>query len=172
MSFNVRDSNILVGPLAGVELPNGAGQSTVVAHQVLEPVGLFGASATTFANGSYTVWITPPNPSGASGLVPLGQQYKVVGGSYTLNTGGTSATLAIEICNAGVANGSGNNVLSTATIGLASGNQTGSTPASLTLASNIDNLLLAPNSRINFISAGTVTGLAGFTAQLYVVRVS
>lgn len=173
MSYNVRDDNALFGPLAGVELPNGAGQSTVVAHQVIEPVGLFGMTATTFPASSFmTVFIAPPNPSTANGIVPLGQKYQVVGGTYYYKTAaGSAATFTVEIVPAGTADGSGNNVLSVTNVALNSVAST--TPTALSLNSNVDNLILLPNSRLNVNSGATATtSLVNFCIQLYVARIA
>lgn len=169
MSFNVRDSNILVGPLSGVELPNGAGASTVVAHQVVEPAGLFGITAAG-ATGNYCIWVSPQNPSASTGAVPLGAQYKVVGVQYVYDTASSSGTIAVENCAAGTATGSGVNVLSaaTASTSVASTN----TPAYAALNSNVDNLLIAPNGRINVKFGGTATGLVNLCVQVYIARVS
>src|SRR5208337_3451157 len=112
MSFNVRDDAGLFGPLAGVEIPNGAGQSLVVAHQISEPSGLFGLAAATFvsqattAGTNYTIFMAPPQASAASGLLPQGQLYRIIGCTvwYTTAAAG-AAQMYVEICPAGTANG-------------------------------------------------------------------
>jgi hypothetical protein len=171
MSFNMRDDNGLFGPLAGVEIPNGAAAPTVVAHQLVEPVSLVGDAATVIASHQYTLFIAPPNPSLASGLTPLGAQYKVLGVSIWYHTAASSAaTVAIEICPAGTADGSGNNVLSATNFALNTV-LTANTPSSLALNSNVDNLLMAPNSRLNTVFGATATtGLVDLCLVIYVAR--
>lgn len=174
MSYNVRDSNILVGPTSGVELPNGAGASTVVAHQVMEEVGIFGQDAATFsASRNYCVFIAPPNPSAATAIKPLGSLYQVLGVSVFYHTAANgAATIAIEICPAGTADGSGANVLSASTYALNTA-LTANTPSNLALNASVDNLQIAPNGRINVITGGTATtGLVDFTLAIYVARVA
>jgi hypothetical protein len=180
MSYNVRDDGGLFGPLAGVEIPNGASQSTVVAHQLMEPVGMFGvAGGTVFPAGilaatTYTVYISPPNPSSASGIVPLGAIYRVLGVQVFYSTAAAgAATIAIEIVPPGTANGSGTNVLSATNYALNTALTTANTPQALALNANIDNLTLAPNSRINVITGATSTAsLVDFTLAIYVARIS
>jgi hypothetical protein len=180
MSFNVRDDNALFGALAGVEISNGAAASTIVAHQLVEPVGIFGATGTGgtapnfVASTSYTVFISPPNPSVASGIVPLGNSYRVVGVQIFYSTAASgAATAAIEICAPGTANGSGTNVLSATNFALNTALTSANTPQALALNANIDNLTMAPNSRLNVVSGATATtGLVDFTLVIYVSRVS
>lgn len=169
MSYTVRDDNALFGPLAGVEISNGAGASTIVAHQLVEPSGLFGITAAG-ATGNYCIWVSPQNPSTSTGAIPLGAQYKVVGVQYSYDTASSSGTIAIENCAAGTATGAGANVLSAATVStsVASTN----TPAIAALNANVDNLLIAPNGRINVKFGGTATGLVNLCVQVYISRVS
>lgn len=171
MSYNVRDDNATLGPNAAVEIPNGASASFLGNLQLVEAVGMFGQDAATLINGHvYTVFVSPPAPTAASGLLPLGSQYRVVGGTiyYATATAG-AATLAIEICAPGVANGSGTNVLSTATTSLQTAATT--TPVPLTLNTSVSSLNLAPNSRINFTVGGAATtGLVDLACILYVAR--
>jgi hypothetical protein len=171
MSFNFRDDNGLFGPLAGVEIPNGAAASTVVAHQLVEPVTLVGDAATVIAAHQYTMFIAPPSPSLASGIAPLGSQYKVLGVSIWYHTAATgAATVALEICPAGTADGSGNNVLSATNFALNTA-LTANTPSNLALNSNVDNLLMVPNSRINAILGATATtGLVDLCLCIYIAR--
>ena len=173
MSFNMRDDNGLFGPLAGVEIPNGAAAPTIVAHQLVEPVTLVGDAATIIAGHTYTLLLAPPAPSVASGITPLGSQYKVLGVSiYYATAASGAATLALEIVPAGTANGSGTNVLSATNYGLNTA-LTANTPSSLALNSNVDNLLFAPNSRLNAILGATATtGLVDLCLCVYVSRVS
>lgn len=172
MSFNVRDSVGLAGPLGGVEIPNGAAASTVVAHQLVEVVGVFAQNATSFpANFVATVLITPPNPSVTTGATPLGATYKVMGVSifYSAAAGG-AATLLIENVPAGTANGAGAAVLA-APFALNTGQS--NTPFSPALSTNVNNLTLLPNSRLNIYAGATATTtLAGMTCVVYVARIS
>ena len=98
MSYNVRDDNAILGPNAMIELPNGAGASTLAKLQLLEPVTLSAAVATQIVAGTYTLFNSPPLPSVASVLMPLGGKLQVAGASVSYSTGATgSVTLAIEI---------------------------------------------------------------------------
>jgi hypothetical protein len=178
MSYNVRDDAATFGPGAAVEFPNGAGQSTIGCIQAYEPVGIFGATGTGgtapnfVASTYYTVFLSPPSPSATSGNVPLGQQYRVVQVDIFYSTAASgAATLLIEICGPGVANGSGTNVLSATNYALNTALTAANTPQTLPLSSNIDNLTLAPNSRLNIYTGGTSTaGLADLTISIAVVR--
>lgn len=173
MSYNVRDDNGLFGPLAGVEIPNGAGAPTVVAHQLVEPVTLVGDAATIIASHKYTLLITPPNPSAASALVPLGASYKVMGVSIYYGTAAVgAATIALEICPAGTADGSGTNVLSATNYALNTA-LTANTPSNLAINTNVDNLIMVPNSRLNAVLGATATtGLVDLCLTVYVARIS
>jgi hypothetical protein len=175
MSYSVRDDNATLGQGAAIEFNNGAGPTFQGKVQAIEFIGIYGGNATNLVTGTkYCVFLAPPNPSTASLTLNLGGSYQVVGGSIVANTASTSGTLAIEVCAAGTADGSGTNVLSTATTSLAAGG-TGmatATPAPLTLATNVDNLTVAPNARVNFILGGTLTGLVNLNATLYIARVS
>lgn len=173
MSFNVRDANNLVGATSGIELSNGAGASTIVAHQVIEAVTLVGDAATIIAAHTYTPFIAPPAPSTASGIVPLGAVYRVLGVSvYYATAASGAATIALEITPAGTANGSGTNVLSATNYALNTA-LTANTPSALALNANIDNLTFAPNSRLNVILGATATtGLVDLSLQIYVARIS
>lgn len=169
MSYNVRDDNAILGPNAYVELPNGAGASTLAKLQVIEPVVYFSLAAPTA--GTYSLFVSPPLPSNASVLQPLGGKFQVAGASVVYSTGSTSGTLALEICPAGTANGSGTNVLSTTSFNIAQGTNAGSsTPYNLTLNTNVDNLQMTDNSRINMILGGTLTSLASFCLVIYLIR--
>lgn len=173
MSYNVRDDNGLFGPLAGVEIPNGAGAATVVAHQLIEPTTLVGDAATVIAGHTYTLYLSPPNPSAASGIVPLGSQYKILGVSiYYATAASGAATIALEIVPPGTANGSGTNVLAATNYALNTA-LTANTPSSLALNTNVDNLLFAPNSRLNAILGATATtALVDLCLCVYIARVS
>lgn len=173
MSYNVRDDNGLFGPLAGVEIPNGASAPLVVAHQLVEPVSLVGDAATIIAAHKYTLFIAPPSASVASGNQPLGNSYRVLGVSIYYGTAAAgAATLALEITPAGTADGSGTNVLSATNYALNTA-LTANTPSSLALNSNINNLTFAPNARLNAILGATATtGLVDLCLQVYVARIS
>ncbi len=173
MSYTVRDGVVLLGPLSGIEIPNGAAASTVVSHQLVEPVSMVGDAATIIAAHTYTLLLSPPNPSVATGITPLGSQYKVMGVSiYYATAASSAATIAIENTPAGTANGSGANVLSASTYALNTA-LTANTPSSLALNSNVDNLLLSPNSRLNVILGATATtGLVDLNLTIYVARVA
>jgi len=173
MSFLVRDTNSLQGPLAGIEIPNGAGAPTVVAHQVIEPVSLVGDAATIIAAHTYTLLIAPPNPSAGTGILPLGGSYRVLGVSvYYATAAAGAATIAIETVPAGTANGAGANVLSAATYALNTA-LTANTPSALALNSNVNNLTLGPNARLNVILGATATtGLVDLSLMVYIARIS
>lgn len=175
MSYNMRGDPGIFGPSAAVEIPNGAGQSLLAKLQTFEPCGFFGIDAGNVTTAhKYCVFLAPPNPSAASGTLPMGGSYQIIGGSIIANTASTSGTLAIEVCPAGTADGSGNNVLSTTNTSLAAaGPGIGvATPASLTLSTNVDNLIIAPNGRINMIFGGTLTNLVNLNCTLYLIRTS
>jgi hypothetical protein len=173
MSYSVRDDNATFGSLASIELSNGAGAATLAAMQVCEPAGVFGLTATTFpANSFQCVWITPPNPSISTGAIPLGSQFRIqeVVIQYKV-AGGAGSTLTIENVPAGTADGSGANVLAATNFSLATAVST--SPTVLPLNTNIDNLLLAPGSRVNINAGGTATtGLVNLTCIVYITRVS
>ena len=173
MSYNVRDDNGTFGPLASIEFPNGASGSTLVALQAMEPVTLVGDAATIIAGHYYTLFIAPPSPSVASGIQPLGGSYRVVGVSIYYHAAASgAATLALEVCPAGTADGSGNNVLSATNYALNTA-LTANTPSSLAINSNIDNLTLLPNSRLNAVLGATATtGLVDLSLQVYVARIN
>jgi hypothetical protein len=180
MSFSVRDINDTLGPLAQVEFPNGAGAPTLGCVQAWEDAGIYGAAGgTTFPAGvvagtTYTVFMSPPTPSISLGQPPLGGNWVVKEASIFYSTAASgAATVAIEVCAPGTANGSGTNVLSATNFALNTALSTANTPQTLPLSTNIDNLTLVPNSRINFIFGATSTaGLVDFTLILYLVRVS
>jgi hypothetical protein len=174
MSYNVRDDNAIFGPNAMIELPNGAGASTLGKLLVTEIVNYQAATATQLpASGYYPLIVTPPLPSTASALVPLGGKFQVAGVSVVYSTGATgAATIALEICPAGTANGSGNNVLSATNFSIAQGTNAGSsTPYNLTINTNVDNLQITDNGRLNLITGSTATtGLVNFGVFVYLIR--
>lgn len=174
MSYNVRDDNAIFGPMASVELNNGAGAPTLARLQVVEPVVFTAPVAASFAESNYfTLFISPPLPSNASSLQPLGGKFQVAGISIAYSTGATgAAVLNVEICPAGTANGSGNNVLSTTNVSLEQSVNPGSTtPYNLTLNTNIDDLQLIENSRLNIYASGAATtGLVDFCFCAYLIR--
>jgi len=160
-----------LGNNAQVETTGGPGLSTLANLQVYEAVGMFGQDAATFINGHvYTVFVAPAAPSTASALPALGGQYKVVGGSlYYATAASGAATVAIEICAPGVANGSGTNVLSTTNVSIQTAATT--TPVALTVNTNSTALLVPPGGRINFTVGGAATtGLVDLCLILYVIR--
>jgi hypothetical protein len=175
MSYSVRDDNATFGPGAAVEFSSGATQSFQGKLQAIEFIGIYGGNATNLVTATkYCVFLAPPLPSNATSVLNLGGVYQIVGGQIIANAASTSGTLAIEVCPAGTADGAGNNVLSTATTSLAAGG-TGiavTTPAPLTLNTNVDNLFIANNARVNFILGGTLTSLANLNVTLYIARIS
>ncbi len=174
MSYNVRDDNAIFGPNAMIELPNGASASTLGKLLVVEYATFQAPTATQLpASGYYPLFICPPLPSVASVLPPLGGKFQVAGISVVYSTGATgAATIAFENCAAGTANGSGSNVLSATTFSIAQGTNAGSsTPYNLTLNTNIDNLQLTDNSRLNMLTGSTATtGLVNFSVAVYLLR--
>lgn len=178
MSYNVRDDNATFGPNASIELPNGASASTIAKLQLMEPCGIFGATGTGGTNPNfaastyYTVWVSPPLPSVAGGNVPLGGKVQVVGVQVFYSTAASgAATLLIENCPAGTANGSGSNILSATNYALNTALTTANTPQSLALNANVDNLQILDNSRINVYTGATATtGLVDFTVSIYLIR--
>jgi hypothetical protein len=169
MSFNVRDSRGVFGPFAAVEFPNGAGQSVLAGLQAYEPVTYNAPTAAQFvAATTYTIYLSPPNPSAATALLPLGVTNRVVGASMYYSTAATgAATFSAEICAPGVANGSGTAVITNAALNTAASN----TPTNVTLNSNIDNLTFSPNSRLNLIVGATATtALVDFVVVFYIIR--
>jgi hypothetical protein len=183
MSYNQRDDQGLFGPLAGVEIPNGAGQSLIVAHQLSEPSGLFGLAAATFvsqattAGTSYTIFMAPPQASATTSQLPQGQSYRIIGASvfYTTAAAG-AAQMFVEICPAGTANGSGNNAIQQSSNPyylLNTALTTANTPNQILLASNIDNTIILPGGRINvYVTTVATTGLVNFTLVVNVARIS
>ena len=179
MSFNVRDDNGTFGPNAAVEMPNGAGQSTIAKLQIIEPLVFNAPTATQFAQSTYyTIYIAPPNPSSAGitgGTLNLGNGAQVVGLSVFYTTAaGSAAQFYAEICAPGTANGSGNNI-----IGVSTGTGwfglntvlTANTPLSLPLNSNVDNLIVPANGRINlYATTQATTSLVNFTVLIYLLR--
>src|SRR5689334_13539983 len=123
MSFSVRDTNATFGNLAAIEIGNGASAPLVTRIQNFEPAGILGGNATNLVTGTrYCVFLAPLNPTNTAPVtLPFGGGYQIFGGEYIFNTASSSGTLAIEVCPAGTADGSGNNVLSTATISLSAG---------------------------------------------------
>ena len=183
MSYNVRDENSIFGASASVEIPNGAGASTITAIQNFEPCGLYGVNATSFvsqattAGTSYTVFIAPPAPSAATGITPLGSLYQIVGANIFYTTAASGAArMVVEVCPAGTANGSGNVAIqqsSNAYYLLNTALTTANTPNNILLASNVDNLQIAPGGRVNiYVTTVATTGIINCTVQLYIARIS
>lgn len=176
MSYLVGDDNGVLGQGAAVAFRNGAGAPVLAKVQAVEPVGIFGVDAANVTTAhKYCVFIAPPNATNtAPAALNLGGQYQVLGGSIICDTASTSGTVAIEICPAGTATGSGNNVLSTATTSIAAGGVgvAATTPGVLTLNTNVDNLIVANGARINVIFGGTLTNLVNLNVTLYLGRIS
>jgi len=177
MSYNVRDDNATFGPNAAIEMPNGAGQSTIAKIQMMEPVIFNAPTATQFAGSStyYTIFIAPPSPSTATGLLNLGGSFLVSGLTvYYTTAASAAAQFYCEICAAGTAAGSGLNVIGASTgtgyYSLATA-LTANTPASLPLSANIDNLIIPANGRVNiYATTQATTSLVNFTVALYLIR--
>lgn len=171
MSYNVRDDNALFGPLAGVELLNGANAPTFGCIQNYEPASLTAATATTFPASSFnTIFIAPP---AATGSTPnLGGKWQILGVEIFYHTAAAgAATLTIETVPAGTADGSGANVLSATNFALNTAQS--NTPFVPALNSNINNLQLGPGGRINVNAGATATtGLVNLTVMVYVARIS
>jgi hypothetical protein len=171
MSYNVRDDAAIFGPNASVELLNGAGAPTIAKMQVVEPAIFTAGVASEFVESDYyTIFLSPPLPSNASALQPLGGKFQVAGASMYYSTAATgAAVLNVEICPPGTANGSGNNVLSTAGVALNTAATT--TPTNLTLNTNVDDLQLVENARLNVYANGAATtGLVDFIFVAYLIR--
>lgn len=171
MSYTVRDDNATFGPLAAVEYPNGASAPIIGCIQNFEPIEFTAQLATNFPASTFNpIFIAPPAPSVASGLPALGSKYQVVGVTVYYHAAASgAATMAIEICPAGTADGSGNNVLSASNFALNTAQS--STPFNLALNSNVDNLTILPGGRINLNTGATATtGLTGLAVMIYIVR--
>ena len=148
------------------EVPNGASAPTLVKAQIWEMTGLFGVAAAG-ATGNYTVFIAPPNPSVASGLLPLGSAYKVLGATAYWNANSTSGVVDIvKIANA-TADSGGTSVLSS-TISTAAGANTNVNAA---LATNPNTVTLSPTDRLVVKFTGTATNLVDFSICIYIARV-
>lgn len=165
MSFNVRDTNITLGPGATVELPNGAGASTNYNIQLVEYFSVFLPAAANAVN--QPIFVTPPAASAATGAKPLGQ-YSLVSVSVRFGTASTSGTLQIERTPSGTAVGSGTNLLS-GTVSLAgttNTNVSGFPSTSLSFA----NQVLTPGDSLSLIFGGTLTNLANAVITVAVAR--
>ena len=166
MSFSVRDINVVLGQGASVEFPNGASASFNPKIQAVEPA-TFNLQAPA-ASKEYCVFVAPPNPSAATGLLPMGT-FQVVGVQACWGTASTSLNVNVEHVASGTADGSGTNIL-TSNINTA---QAAATPQSYALSTNIDLLTLSPGDRLNVITnAGTAGSVANVTVIVYVARVS
>lgn len=165
MSYNVRDDNALLGPLAGVEINNGAGAPLIALLQVMEPVTFIAQAAANAINS--TIFIAPPAPSAASGFPPLGG-YQLVGLSAVWSTASTSGTVTVEKATGTQAPGSGT-VLLTGTINTATA---ANTVANGTVITNINTRTLAPGDRLNLVFSGTETNLVDLAVIAYMVRTS
>lgn len=164
MSYNVRDDNALLGPLAGVEINNGAGAPTIALLQVMEPLeftALAAANAVTT-----TVFINPPSASAATGFPPLGI-YQVIGASLVFSTASAAGTVQIEKTTGTQAPGSGTNLL-TGTMSTAGA---ANTVVNGTVVVNPNTRTLAAGDRINVVIAGSQTGIVNLCVNIYVTRV-
>jgi len=172
MSYSVRDDNPILGAGAQIAFGNGATGPVLARIQAVEPVVIFGDAGNFTTGHKYSAFIAPLGPT--AGVPALGTNWQIIAGVINVGTASSSGTLAIEICPSGTADGSGNNVLSTTNTSLASSGTGvgGNAPAALTLNSNIDNLIITPGGRINFIFGGTLTSLVNLNCTLYVARVS
>lgn len=171
MSYNVRDDNALFGPLAGVEIPNGAAAPTIVNLQVFEAVIFSAQVAGSFAaSTNYTIYTAPLAPTVASSIPNLGSKYQILGATHFYSTAaGAAATYNIEVCPSGTANGSGRNAVAAAALNTALSNA----PANLTLSTNINNLFVNPADRINLVVGATATtNLVDFCVTIYLAKVA
>lgn len=167
MSYNVRDSNIILGPQAQVELPNGASASTLVGLQIVETAGIFGEVAADLGNPELeTVFVAPPSPSSATGLLPLGT-YRVVGVSTVFDVASTSGVIDVQKVLNGAADSTGVTMLN-ATISTAAGART---TINSQLVANINTLTLAAGDRVILKHTGTQTGLVNMSCCVFLVRV-
>lgn len=178
MSYSVRDDAATFGPNASVEILNGAGAPTLAKLQVFEAICFNAPTATQFAESTYyTLYLAPPAPSASLGLGAVPYTGQVAGLSvYYSAAAGAAAQFYCEICPAGTANGSGNNV-----IGASSGSgyyllntalATANTPVNLPLSTNVDNLQITANGRINIYATTQVTTtLADFCVTIYLIRI-
>jgi hypothetical protein len=173
MSYAIRDDNPIFGSTASVEHSQGYGASVIGAIQSYEPCSLNSAYAATFVASTFnTIFIAPPFASLANATLPLGQKWQVVGVSYFYHAPATgAATVSIEICPAGTADGSGNNVLSAANFSIQTA--ASNTPVNPALNTNVDNLIVLPGGRINVNAGATATtGLADFTVVVNLARLA
>jgi len=173
MSYTMRDDNPILGSLASVEHSQGYGASVIGCIQSYEPCSLNGATTATFVASTFnTIFIAPPSASLANVTLPLGLKWQVVGVSYRYTTASTAAaTVSIEICPAGTADGSGNNVLSAANFSLQTAPS--NTPTQPALNTNVDNLIVLPGGRINVnAGAAATTPLANLTVVVNLARIA
>ena len=169
MSYSVRDDNSVLGSQASIEFNNGAGAPTVVKIPSFHNVTFNAQTASQLvASNNYTIFIAPPVISG--GKPPVGAQWQIIGAQHFYATAaGSAATYDIEVCPSGTANGSGRVAVNDAALNTSLSNA----PASLTLDTNVDNLVVNPGDRINIIVGGTATtSLVGYNLSIVLARVA
>lgn len=160
-----RDEEPILKASTKFEIPNGASAPTIVKAQIVELTGLFGVAAAG-ATGNYTIFIAPPNPSVASGLLPLGESYQVLGATAYWNANSSSGTVDIVKVANGTADSGGTTML-TGTISTAAG---ANTNVSASLVTNPNTTTMLPTDRLVVKFGGTATGLTDFTLCVFVAR--
>jgi len=159
-----RNENVILGPNAGIELPNGGGQSTLVGLQLVEVFPFFSAAAP--AAGSQCLFIVPPVASAATGALPQGK-YLYAGAQVFYTTASTSGTIQFFHDTGTQAPGAGTAITAATSIATA-GPLTVYVPQSsgLSLATQV----FSPGDRISMTFAGTMTGQANLTVSMYMAR--
>lgn len=161
-----RDEEPILRAGTQFEVPNGASAPVLVKAQLYECVGVYGVPAAS-ATGNYTVFIAPPAPSVASGLLPLGDTYQVLGVTCYFNANSASGTVDVQIIPNGTADSGGTSVL-TGTISTAAG---ANTNINGTLTTNTTNLKITSANRLVVKFGGTATGLTDCSVCIYLGRV-
>lgn len=158
-----RGENPQMGSSASIELPNGAGASSVIEIPVYASANTSLAAAST----SQVVWTAPPLVG--SGNLNKGQ-YALAGVQVRFGTASTSGTLQVEKTPSATAVGSGTNLL-TGTISLAG---TANTSLNGTLVSppGLDANLLSGGDSLSVVLGGTLTSLANCAVTLLIQRVN
>lgn len=165
MSYNFRDDNGTFGPNASIEIPGGGAYPTNVKMQLFEAIVY--NSATTGTNT--VVFVSPGNPSAATGLSPLGG-YSLLGVGVRYATSSTSGTVMVEKTPSGTAMGSGTNLLAAAVSTSAATLNTTyyGTPLTSVAAANS---LISNGDALSILFAGTQTSLTNLVVTLYITRV-
>lgn len=166
MSYLVRNQNDVIGPNAAIELPSGAGASTFVGMQLMEPLYFFQAALTA---GSQVLFIVPQAPSQATGATPLGA-YQLLGVSATFTVTSTSGTLQLTHDTGVSAPGSGTAMLSSALSLSGTANTVVSAVPSTTLTGA--QRVFLPGDRLSVTIGGTVTGGANLSVSVYLAKAS